>query len=446
MPIPGRIHYLLQQFAEDTISAYELDELRDLLNDQRNDPEAIEYLKQVQEKTGLLPTHSADRLGRLMNKIIALEEDLPTSQQGMQVVSMTQEGVPVLPIPQPDSPVVPTQPGVPVGQVAQHEVPLVRIHERRSWKRYAVAAVAIISLTAGALYLFTNQKRDTSLAIVPVPSKTQIIPGGNKATLTLGNGTTLVLDSTGNGLLANQGNVHVMKLANGQIAYEAGNRGSSEVLMNTMSTPRGGQYQVTLPDATVVWLNASSSITYPTLFTGNERRVSITGEVYFEVAKDKNKPFRVQTNSYSEVQVMGTHFNVNAYPEEDDVKTTLLEGSVKVLLTKGSAGRSVVLQPGQQAVVGAGKDTMLSINKQPDLEQVMAWKDGFFNFDNEDIGTVMRQIARWYDVEVQYEGPRPTDKLIGELPMNASISQVLDALKRIKVNFRIEGRTIIVMN
>ena len=191
----------MQQFQEETVSAPERDELRDLLNDQRNDPGAIEYLKQVQEKTALLPTHSTDRLGRLMDKINALEADGPKSEHEIPVVRMPHAAVPSVSM---------TEEGVPVISTPQHQVPVVKINERRRWKRYTAAAVTIICIAAGALYLFTNNKPGPSLATVAGPSKIPIIPGGNKATLTLGNGTTLVLDSTSNGLLANQGNVQVM--------------------------------------------------------------------------------------------------------------------------------------------------------------------------------------------------------------------------------------------
>jgi len=207
-----------------------------------------------------------------------------------------------------------------------------------------------------------------------------------------------------------------------------------------MSTPKGGQYQLTLQDGTKVWLNAASSITYPAAFVDRMRRVKVKGEVYFEVAKNKTKPFIVDIDGGSSVEVLGTSFNINAYSDEDNSRTTLLEGSVRVV---GPGSNSVMLKPGQQAVVGSG--TGVSMRSDIDTEEVMAWKDGYFEFDGASLETVLRQLARWYDVEIDYGGHVPAKTFIGEIPRDASLSVVLNVLEKTGVHFRIQGRNIVVL-
>jgi transmembrane sensor len=304
---------------------------------------------------------------------------------------------------------------------------------KRLWVRWvAAASVILIIATASFLYL-NNKKSDQQLA---EHTGAGILPGHDGAILTLADGQKILLDSLGNGRIAEQGKTTVL-VNNGQLVYDVAGE-NKEVLYNTMSTPKGRQYRLLLPDGTKVWLNAASSITYPAAFAGNERTVTIHGEAYFEVAKDKSRPFRVNVNGRSEIEVLGTHFNVNAYDDEETIKTTLLEGSIR--LTRNA--ERVTLKPAQQAV--SSIHSPLTIDRSPDLDQVMAWKEGYFNFDNASIQSVMKQIARWYDVEVVYEGAVPTDRLLGELPMDARIEQVLQALQEIEVHFRIEGRKIIV--
>jgi len=266
------------------------------------------------------------------------------------------------------------------------------------------------------------------------------LPGKNTAILTLADGSTIVLDSAKNGALTSQGNTKVIKLNNGQLAYSSSGA-TNEVLYNTMSTPRGGQYKLVLSDGSKVWLNAASSIHYPTSFPGNERKVEITGEAYFEVAHDAKKPFKVSVNNM-EVQVLGTHFNVNAYRDERTINTTLLEGSVKV--TKGSS--MSILKPGQQAIIQqAGDDKKITVENNIDVEAVIAWKNGYFSFTNADMTAVMRQISRWYDVDIVYEGKIPDRKFGGEISRNLNASQALKILQASKVHFRIEGKKIIVL-
>jgi transmembrane sensor len=297
-------------------------------------------------------------------------------------------------------------------------------------KKFAAAAAVLILISSGVyLWLYNASTSSAIIARQQLP----IVPGKEQATLTLSDGSVIVLDSTGAGKIGQQGNVEIIKSADGKVAYNSNGVSGNQVMMNTMSTPRGGKYQLKLPDGTNVWLNAASSITYPAVFTGTNRTVKITGEIYFEVTQNKQQPFIVNIDEKSSVEVLGTSFNVNSYTDEQMVKTTLLEGSVRI-------NHSQILKPGQQSVFN---NKNISINK-PDIEQVMAWKNGYFNLDGLDIKTVMKQIERWYDVEVVYEGVIPMDKLMGELPMDASIEQVLRVLKKIQVHFRIEGRKIIV--
>ena len=218
-----------------------------------------------------------------------------------------------------------------------------------------------------------------------------------------------------------------------------------------MTTPAGGQYQVTLPDGTKVWLNAASSITYPTAFVDKERPVKISGEVYFEVAKDKEKPFIVDVDGKSSVRVLGTSFNINSYGDESTIKTTLLEGSVKVMRTATTAVStdSVILKPGQQALVAlpavaASSDRQLKVTSDVNIEQTLAWKNGLFNFNGSDLHAVMRQLERWYGIKVEYEGSIPDTKFSGEIYRNVNLSDVLEALQRMGVKFRLHGKTLLV--
>jgi hypothetical protein len=286
-----------------------------------------------------------------------------------------------------------------------------------------------------------NEKAITasSKKTVSQPAR-DILPGGNKAVLTLANGATIALDGASNGLLAQQGSINIQKLVNGQLAYsqdtkQGGNNGAA--FYNTITTPRGGQYQATLTDGTKVWLNAASSIRFPVGFAENERSVEITGEVYFEVAKNAGKPFRVQTAT-SVVEVLGTHFNVNAYNDEQVVKTTLVEGKVRVNTT----GSSVYLKPGQQSsVLQSGK---IKVETNADVEEARAWKNGSFQFKSADLKTILRQIARWYDVDIIYKGDVNLH-FTGQLTRNINASKVFEQLELTgEVHFKIDGRTVVV--
>jgi transmembrane sensor len=300
------------------------------------------------------------------------------------------------------------------------------------WFRIAAAASIILCVSIGGYLLIHKNKPIQQIAQIH-----DIAPGGNRAVLTLSNGRTIDLSAAKNGKLANQGSMVISKNANGQIVY-ADSENSSDAQnngFNIAATPRGGQYQLVLADGTKVWLNAASSIKYPVVFNGNERRVELTGEAYFEVAHNKGKPFRVITNG-QEVEVLGTRFNINAYGDENAVKTTLLEGSVKV----SSAGKDKILRPGEQAQLEGGNIRVAEV----DIDEVVAWKNGFFYFNDDSIQGVMKELARWYDVDVKYDGVLPSREFSGEIPRNVNASQILDILTFKKIHYQIDGKTIII--
>ena len=320
------------------------------------------------------------------------------------------------------------------------QAPIVPLYHRL-WFRISAAAAVVFFISVTALY-FLRQDNDRVTAQAQNSSQLMedIPPGTNNAVLTFDNGTKIVLDSAANGTLAQQGGIKVLKI-NGQIAYDKTENANLQALpvYSTITTARGNQYQVVLADGSKVWLNAASSIRFPSYFKGNERKVEITGEAYFEVAKDAARPFRVEFNNQSgqkgEIEVLGTHFNVNAYPEEEDVKTTLIEGSVKI--KRGS--NTQMLAPGQQARVTPDD---ITLKNDVVLSQVMAWKDGFFVFDDSDIKMIMRQVARWYDVEVNFEGKILSEGFTGKVSRDVPLAKFLKVLELNDVNVKTAGRKI----
>ncbi|HEY4287768.1 MAG TPA: FecR domain-containing protein [Puia sp.] len=302
-----------------------------------------------------------------------------------------------------------------------------------AWWRYAAA---IVILCAGG-YLWTikkpvSQKPENKPVLVA-----NALPGKNGAILTLAGGRQVVLDSLGNGVIAEQGKTRVV-VRNNQLVYSTSAR-PNEIMYNTMTTPKGRQFQLVLPDGSHIWLNAASSITYP-VSAGNDRTVSITGEAYFEVAQDKSRPFHVKANGM-EVEVLGTHFNINSYADEGSIRTTLLEGSVRVI----DGAEHAVLKPGQQAVVVSGNQAKISLDASPDIESVIAWKNGKFQFSKASLAEVMRQLSRWYDVEVVIQGNVGQKNFGGEMQRDLNLSDVLEGFKDVGVHFRIEGKKLIVM-
>jgi len=323
----------------------------------------------------------------------------------------------------------------------------VELYPRRKWYLSA-AAIILIVLSVGTYIIFAS-KSTTQEIVKTKPSILQksidIVPGGNKAILVLADGTSIVLDSVSNGTISEQGNIKVEKLNNGLLAYTINGKQVTEhdeAFYNTISTPRGGQYQVTLSDGTKVWLNAASSIRFPVVFTGTERKVEITGEAYFEVTKNKSMPFKVKAVK-SEIEVLGTHFNVNAYDDETSIKTTLIEGLVKVSVPETIGLQTPrFLQPGQQSSIN--NDGKINILKNADIEEAMAWKNGRFQFKGTDLKTILRQIARWYDVDIVYKG-NVNLHFTGQLTRNNNVSKVFEKLALTgEVNFKIDGKKIIV--
>src|SRR6185503_18584225 len=272
----------------------------------------------------------------------------------------------------------------------------------RLWPRIAAAASILIFLSVGGYFLLRKQPNKTDAANYSA-LKQDAAPGGNKAVLMLANGKSIVLNDAKNGKLAEQGAVAIDKTSDGQIVYNthgASVHAASKIAYNTMTTPRGGQYHLTLADGTNVWLNAASSLKYPVVFTGGERKVELTGEAYFEVVHNNAKPFRVVTNGET-IEDIGTHFNVFAYGDEKAVKTTLLEGAVKV----STAASSVFLKPGQQSSVNQ-KEAKIDV-ASANIDEAVAWKNGLFEFNRADIPTVMRSLGRWYDLDIAYDGNIP---------------------------------------
>ena len=309
-------------------------------------------------------------------------------------------------------------------------------------KWFQIAALFLICCVAGLYFLKTKNAPMPENRVEQKESLTEISPDRNKATLTLSTGEVISLEGAKNGELANSGNSSVQKIDNGQIVYNTLS-GSNEVMKepvyHTLATPKGGEYQITLPDGTKVWLNSYSSLSFPEAFSGQERRVKLNGEAYFEVAKNKDKPFYVSVNDVT-IRVLGTHFNISAYRDDKEITTTLLEGSVQV----AKNNKQNILKPGQQAIVASTSDVIAVSEAR--IKEVMAWKNGYFIFNDEDIFSIMKQISRWYDVEVEYKGDFGGQRFGGTFYRSKSISELLRHLERIgKIHFKIDEGRITVM-
>jgi len=303
--------------------------------------------------------------------------------------------------------------------------------------RYSAAAAILLLLTGAGWWGLQTRKTPVTAQTPPAPIRKDILPGGDKAVLTLADGSTIVLDSAQDGQLAQQGKATVIKI-NGQVTYKGTGKGGI-VAFNTIATPRGGQYKVILSDGTIAWLNAASSLRFPTLFGGPAREVQLSGEGYFEVAKNKDHPFRVKTGGMS-VEVLGTDFNIMAYEEEAAIRTTLVTGSIRV--EKGDT--RTLLIPGKQAVLLPGARSFQTVS--PDMQSTLAWKNGRFEFDETDIRTIMRQVERWYDVKVEYKGNVENIVLSGAVSRRKTASALLDVLAQTgQFHYRIEDDHIIIM-
>lgn len=318
-----------------------------------------------------------------------------------------------------------------------------RTRRRRSFRNLIVFLVLIL---AGGV-AFWALRRSTNVPGVVLSGSVAAagLPGGDRAVLTLGDGRQIDLDSSANGAVANQGNVKVSKLASGQLAYTISEGKTIVPAFNTLSTPRAGQFSLVLPDGTKVWLNNASSLRYPVAFTGGSREVELTGEGYFEVAKNPGMPFRVVVHHSGAgedggaIEVLGTSFNIMAYPDENTERTTLVEGSVRFV----RGGQQQVLQPEEQSVVDA--QGHVRVLPHANVEEVTAWKNGYFHFDNADLQGTMRQLARWYDVEVEYRGEPAEQAFRGKIQRNLPLPVVLKGLENEHIHFQLEGRKLLVL-
>lgn len=300
-----------------------------------------------------------------------------------------------------------------------------------------IAIAALVFLAVGTfLYLRPLVKENKEIA-----QKATIVPGGNKAYLTLGNGSRIELNDASRGELAKEAGVEIRKTGDGQLVYSIKDQlNSDQTLINTIETPKGGRYQVLLPDGSKVWLNSASKLTYPVSFTGKgSRKVELDGEAYFEVARNERLPFKVKT-AFQEIEVLGTHFNVMAYDDENNIRTTLLEGAVKVI----SPQQQSLLYPGQQADLNRENQHIRISNAVKNKS--VAWKNGYFMFTGDKIEDIMKQVGRWYDLEVEYRGNMSDKQFGGTYSMDKDIHELMKGLELTgMIHYKIEGRRIIVM-
>lgn len=381
----SRLKELFKRFLEGNITSEERKELMGMALEANLQDELKEVIKEAWQQTGDDEDIRDDKAGELMQKIFA---------------------------------------GTP-----NHDYNVIPIRKSIRWGNIAAAAAIVIAIGAGVYYTVIHKSKKPT-GVVKNPEQVDDIksPQTNRATITMADGKTVYLDSAINGTLAVQDNMQLIRLEDGQIAY----RGSAkELIYNTLTNPRGSKViNMTLSDGSQVWLNSGSSVTYPVAFIGKERNVSITGEAYFEIAHDKSKPFNVSKGNL-QVQVLGTRFNINTYEDESDARITLLQGSVKVK----DGEKEGMLEPGQQAQISSG----IKIINEANVEQVMAWKNGFFVFDGSGIQDVMRQLARWYNLDVNYAGKIPVGKFKGEISKDLSLSQVLNGLTATRIHFTMES-------
>lgn len=318
-----------------------------------------------------------------------------------------------------------------LGRLLQHYQTQAEVQRSSFWKgnRYWISAAAIVLLVVGSL-LFVDHR---SKPVESAPQLTDVPAGGNRAILTLADGSKIDLDDTHSGAVAMQEGVSISKTADGQLVYEVTRTNDlSSQLYNTIETPNGGQYQVRLPDGTRVWLNAASTLRYPASFhAGKERRVELSGEAYFEVAHNAKQPFIVSTNK-QDVKVLGTRFNVNSYQDENVITTTLEEGSVQV----SANGSSKIITPGEQTLF----DGEQLVAQKADLTTALAWKNGRIYFRDADIESIMRQVARWYDVAVVYKSAVPAGKFNGGVSRKANLSEIMKILELNDIHFILENQ------
>ena len=329
-----------------------------------------------------------------------------------------------------------------IGMEIYQSISIGREKKRKYYYRWMAAAIILIALSVGINYQFSTVKMNQQQIIA-----NEIHPGGNKAYLTLSDGERISLTDAENGDVAKQSGITITKSFEGQLIYSTEPTENSELIKyNNISTPRGGQFKVVLPDGSTVWLNSESSLTYPTTFSSlDKRRVELEGEAYFEIAHNKKKPFIVHTISSSngmsqDVEVLGTHFNINGYENEAVIKTTLLEGSIRVLVEQSK--QSFLLKPGQQSKL-SNKELLIEL---ADIDSELAWKNGDFIFNNESLSSIMKKIERWYDVEVVYQTKITDRKFTGAVSRSKNLSAVLQIMELTgKITFKIEGRRVIII-
>lgn len=310
------------------------------------------------------------------------------------------------------------------------------------FRRYRVGIAAAVLLAVAGISLLLIMQRKPAQDGVNVVQASPVKPAGDKAVLTLANGQQIVLEQANSGAIAEQNGIQVMKLGNGQLAYnQAGQaRSATAPMYNTLTTPRGGQYKVILPDGSRVWLNSASSLTYPTAFNG-KRLVKLSGEAYFEVAANAREPFTVQVNK-TEVDVLGTEFNVYAYTDEPAVTTTLVQGSVRVTHGMPAGSKTELLTPGEQAV---GAETYL-VTRKANMRQVLSWKNGLFLFEDRKLAEVLREISRWYDIDIDMQAPADDTRYGGVINRNSPLPKVLALLEQNGIrHFKVEGRKVVVL-
>lgn len=311
----------------------------------------------------------------------------------------------------------------------------------RRWL-YAAAAAVLLFVAVGIQFINSNKKgQSNQVAITNNITKKDIGPGSDKAVLTLANGKKITLGDAQNGVLSKQGNAAISKSGNGIVISRSDENKKPEAdnAMNTIAIPRGGKYNITLADGTRVWLNSASALSFPATFTGTERRVVLTGEAYFEVAKNKTMPFKIDVNGKQVVEVLGTHFNISAYTDEQSISTTLLEGSVKI----NYKDKSTLIKPGQMAVNDQDKGVIVM---QANIEEVMAWKNDSFIFNNESITSIMKKISRWYDVDIVFKGDMTNINLYGNFSRSKGLGSLLKNIELVnKVRFVTEERRVTVI-
>ena len=400
----NKIDELISLFADGKISKAEYEELFDYLKSENDEKINFAFDQELRKLSRGVPL-SAQEKNELFQRIIRSEKFAETSESNAAGVKLI-----------------------------------------RPWIQVGIAASLLAILSIG-LYFYSNRTIDTQNSYSKseqIQEKVIVRPGGDKAILTLSDGSKIILEDAKKGLLANQAGVRIQKTADGEIVYSfAENEGitterlPSALIYNTIETPFGGKYQINLPDGSRVWLNSASTLRFPAFFSGNTREVELNGEAFFDIAKDPNKPFKVLTKDQI-VEVLGTQFNINSYSDEETFKTTLIEGSVKIIYKD----KVVLLSPGQQFQPNMNKSKII----EADTEEVIAWKNGYFLFKDEDIRSIMRKVSRWYNVEVDYVGNIPEVGFGGNISRSKDINEVLNVLQLTNaVHFKVEGRRITVM-